>query len=481
MPAITPNTPPAGPLAGPLAASLAGPRDGLSRPERWRAMTTIAIAVAMSVLDTAIANIALPTIAADVHASPAASIWVVNAYQLAVTVSLLACAALGDIIGYKRVYWTGLLVFTLASGACALSTSLPMLVIARVIQGFGGAGIMSVNTALVRFIYPRDQLGRGIGFNAFIVAVASATGPSIAAAILSVASWHWLFAVNVPLGIVALWYGARVLPATPRSGNRFDLVGALLNAAALGLLMIAVDGLGRGENRVLAGIELVAAIGFGLVLINRARAMTAPLLPVDLFRRPIFALSVGTSICSFMAQTLAYVALPFLFEDVGHRSQIATGLLMTPWPAIVVVVAPIAGRLSDRSAPALLGAAGLGVMTVGMALLLTLPDGASWADIAWRMAVCGFGFGFFQSPNNRLLLGAAPPERSGGASGMLSTARLLGQTTGSGLVALSFGLGGAAGAGIGWGVRLSLGIGTAAAGMACVISLLRLGQMRSAR
>ena len=435
MPAITPNTPPAGPLAGPLAAPLAaplaGPRDGLSRPERWRAMTTIAIAVAMSVLDTAIANIALPTIAADVHASPAASIWVVNAYQLAVTVSLLACAALGDIIGYKRVYWTGLAVFTLASGACALSTSLPMLVIARVIQGFGGAGIMSVNTALVRFIYPRDQLGRGIGFNAFIVAVASATGPSIAAAILSVASWHWLFAVNVPLGIVALWYGARVLPATPRSGNRFDLVGALLNAAALGLLMIAVDGLGRGENRVLAGIELVAAIGFGLVLINRARAMTAPLLPVDLFRRPVFALSVGTSICSFMAQTLAYVALPFLFEDVGHRSQIATGLLMTPWPAIVVVVAPIAGRLSDRSAPA--------------------------------------------------LLGAAPPERSGGASGMLSTARLLGQTTGSGLVALSFGLGGAAGAGIGWGVRLSLGIGTAAAGMACVISLLRLGQMRSAR
>jgi len=458
-----------------------GPRDGLSRPERWRAMTTIAIAVAMSVLDTAIANIALPAIAADVHASPAASIWVVNAYQLAVTVSLLACAALGDIIGYKRIYWTGLLVFTLASGACALSTSLPMLVIARVVQGFGGAGIMSVNTALVRFIYPRDQLGRGIGFNAFIVAVSSATGPSIAAAILSVANWHWLFAVNVPLGIVALWYGARVLPATPRSGNRFDLAGALLNAAALGLLMIAVDGLGRGENRVLAGIELLAAIGFGLVLINRARAMTAPLLPVDLFRRPVFALSVGTSICSFMAQTLAYVALPFLFEDVGHRSQIATGLLMTPWPAIVVFVAPIAGRLSDRSAPALLGAAGLAVMTVGMALLLTLPAGANWLDIAWRMAVCGFGFGFFQSPNNRLLLGAAPPERSGGASGMLSTARLLGQTTGSGLVALSFGLGSAAGGGIGWGVRLSLGIGTAAAGLACVISLLRLGQMRSAR
>ncbi|MGH7043457.1 MAG: MFS transporter [Acetobacteraceae bacterium] len=455
--------------------------DGLPPAERWRAMTTISIAVAMSVLDSAIANIALPTIAQQLHATPAASIWVVNAYQLAVTVSLLACAALGDIIGYKRVYWAGLLVFTLSSGACALSDSLPMLVAARVVQGFGGAGVMSVNTALVRLIYPRDQLGRGIGFNAFIVAVASATGPSIAAAVLSVASWHWLFAINVPLGIVALWYGARVLPATPRSASRFDLLGALLNAASLGLLMIAVDELGRGESLWLSAAEIAGAVGFGLVLVHHARAMTAPLLPVDLFRRPVFSLSVGTSICSFMAQTLAYVALPFLFEDVGHRSQIATGLLMTPWPAIVVIVAPIAGRLSDRSAPALLGAMGLGVMTVGMVLLLTLPVDAGWVDISWRMAVCGFGFGFFQSPNNRLLLGSAPPERSGGASGMLSTARLLGQTIGSALVALTFGLSGAAGGGMAGGVRLALAVGAVAAGVATVISVLRLGQMWTAR
>ena len=469
-PAPTPNAAPASP----------GRPDGLPPAERWRAMTTIAIAVAMSVLDSAIANIALPTIARELHATPAASIWVVNAYQLAVTVSLLAFASLGDIIGYKRIYWTGLLVFTAASGACALSGSLTVLVAARIVQGFGGAGVMSVNTALVRFIYPRDQLGRGVGFNAFIVAVASATGPSIAAAVLSVGSWHWLFAVNVPLGVVALWYGARVLPATPRSGNRFDLAGAALNAASLGLLMIAVDDLGRGENPWLAVTEITAAIVFGLVLINRARAMTAPLLPVDLFRRPMFALSVGTSICSFMAQALAYVALPFLFEDVGHRSQIATGLLMTPWPAIVVIVAPIAGRLSDRSAPALLGAAGLGVMTLGMVLLLAMPVGAGWLDVAWRMAVCGFGFGFFQSPNNRLLLGSAPPERSGGASGMLSTARLLGQTAGSALVALAFGLAGPGATGVAEGVRLALAVGAVAAGLATLISLLRLGQMRPA-
>ncbi|HEY6431977.1 MAG TPA: MFS transporter, partial [Acetobacteraceae bacterium] len=315
--------------------------DGLPPPERRRALATMAIAVSMSVLDSAIANIALPTIAHELHATPAGSIWVVNAYQLAVTVSLLPLASLGDILGYRRVYWAGLAVFTAASLGCAMSHSLPMLVIARVIQGLGGAGIMSVNTALIRFIFPRAMLGRAVGYNAFIVATSSATGPTVAAAILSVASWHWLFAVNVPLGIIALWFAARALPATPRSGHRFDGLGAVLNAITLGLLMIAVDELGRGQALLWSGAELALAALIGAAFINRERAMTAPMLPVDLFRRPVFALSVATSICSFTAQTLAYVSLPFLFEDVGHRSQIMTGLLITPWPAIVVFVAPV--------------------------------------------------------------------------------------------------------------------------------------------
>ncbi|MEO9189392.1 MAG: MFS transporter [Acetobacteraceae bacterium] len=192
-------------------------------------------------------------------------------------------------------------------------------------------------------------------------------------------------------------------------------------------------------------------------------------------------MSVGTSICSYTAQGTAFVALPFLFEDVGHLSQITTGLLMTPWPAIVVIIAPIAGRLSDRSSPTLLGAMGLAVMTVGMALLLTMPADAGWANVAWRMTVCGFGFGFFQSPNNRLLIGSAPAERSGAASGMMSTARLLGQTTGSAIVALMFGIGAATGSGIAGGVRLSLFAGMIAAGGATLISFVRVGHRAEAR
>ncbi|HET6183445.1 MAG TPA: MFS transporter [Acetobacteraceae bacterium] len=456
------------------------PADGLPGPERFRAMITLGIAVAMSVLDSAIANIALPTIAQELHADPATSIWVVNAYQLAVTASLLPLASLGDIVGYRRVYWWGLLVFTVASAGCAAAQSLPVLVVARVLQGFGGAGIMSVNTALVRFVFPRVMLGRGIGTIAFVVATSAATGPTVAAAILSVASWHWLFAVNILPGILALYLAARVLPDTPRGRHRFDLLGAALNAVTLGLLLVAVDEFGRGESMLWAGGELALSLLLGFVFVLRERARTAPILPLDLFRRPVFALSVLTSICSYTAQGTVYVSLPFLFEDVGHLSQIATGLLMTPWPAIVVLIAPIAGRLSDRSAPALLGAMGLAVMTVGLALLLTMPADPGWSAVAWRMAVGGFGFGFFQSPNNRLLIGAAPPERSGGASGMLSTARLLGQTIGSALVALCFGIGAAAGGGIASGVRLSLLAGVIAAGGAMAVSFLRLGQMREA-
>jgi len=437
---------------------------------RLRAMAAVAIAIAMAVLDSAIANIALPTIARDMASTPAATIWVVNAYQFAVTVSLLPLAFLGDVFSYKRIYMVGLAVFTVASLGCALSPNLPVLVVARVVQGFGGAGIMGVNTALIRFIFPRAQLGRGLGFNALIVATFSALGPSIAAGILSITSWHWLFAINVPLGGIALWLASRVLPVTPRAKHRFDVLSALLNAATFGLLITAVDGLGRSRGVIEIG-ELAAALIVGTIFISRQFTLTVPLLPVDLFRRPVFALSVVTSICSFIAQTIAYVALPFYFQNVSGQSQVETGLLMTPWPAIVVIVAPIAGRLSDRYPAGLLGSAGLGLMTAGLVCLLLMPSHASYTDIAWRMAISGLGFGFFQSPNNRLLVGSAPRERSGAGSGMLSTARLTGQTIGSALVALTFGL---AGTDIAHGTHLALGLAVLAAATGMIVSSLRL-------
>jgi MFS family permease len=223
--------------SGQARATAADSLDGLPLPQRYWAMLTIAVAVSMTVLDAVIANVALPTIARDVGASPAASIWVVNAYQLALVISLLPLSSLGDIVGYRKVYQSGFAVFTIASLCCALSHSLISLGIARFIQGLGAAGIVSVNTALIRTIFPSKILGRGLGINAMVVAVSAAIGPTFAAGILSLASWPWLFAVNVPVGILGLGISLRTLPRSGGSGHRFDLKSALLSGLTFGLLM----------------------------------------------------------------------------------------------------------------------------------------------------------------------------------------------------------------------------------------------------
>ena len=414
--------------------------DGVPTPQRYWAILAIALGLTLAVLDGAIANVALPTIARDLDASPASSIWVVNAYQLAVTVSLLPLASLGDIFGYRRVYQWGLVVFTIASLGCALSDSLLTLTIARIVQGFGAAGIMSVNGALVRFIYPRRWLGRGVGLNATIGSIASAIGPTVAAGILSVGPWPWLFAVNVPLGALAIPIALRALPFTPSSGVRFDAWSAAWSALTFGLLITAIAGLGHGEGASFAGAELCGAMVFGFVLVTRQLAQRSPMLPVDLLRIPLFALSVATSICSFVAQSMALVSLPFLFENTLGRSQVDTGLLLTPWPLAVAVIAPFTGRLSDRYPAGLLGGFGLAVMGSGLALLGLLPAHPTATDIVWRMLICGIGFGFFNTPNNRAIITSAPPTRAGAASGMQATSRLLGQSMGAATVALMFGL-----------------------------------------
>ena len=412
--------------------------DGLPIPQRYWAIVAIGLGVSLAVIDSAIANVALPTIARDLHTNPALSIWVVNGYQLSITISLLPLSSLGDIMGYRRIYLSGLILFTLASLACAFSTSLPELAAARVIQGFGAAGIMSVNTALLRYIYPHSMLGRGIGINAVVVSIASVVGPTIASAILAAANWPWLFAVNVPIGIAAVAVGWFYLPRNPASPHKFDFLSAVLSAISFGLLIGSVDALGHGEGFPLFLLEVIVTLAIGYWLVQRQLSLPLPLLPIDLLKIPIFTLSVCTSISSFAAQMLALVSLPFLFQTELHYSAVQTGLLITPWPIAIGIAAPIAGHLSDRYSAAVLGGIGLFVFALGLLSLAFLPDAPNYFDIAWRMVLCGTGFGLFQSPNNRAMLSAAPKSRSGGASGMLGTARLLGQTTGAALVALLF-------------------------------------------
>lgn len=440
--------------------------DGLPTPRRYWAVLTIWFGIALAVLDGAIANVALPTIGRELNASAGASIWIINAYQLAITVALLPLASLGDKIGYRRVYIVGLVVFTIGSGACALSSSLPQLVAARVLQGLGGAAIMSINPALVRMTYPQRLLGRGIGMNAVVVSASSVVGPTIASAILAVAPWQWLFAVNVPIGALAIGIAMRALPRTNGSGARLDFISAGLNALAFGGLILGVESMSR--EGLGSGLPIFALGAFAAaLLVRRQLPLKAPLLPIDLMRIPIFRLSILTSIISFAAQMLAFVALPFFLQGQG-RSAVETGVLMTPWPLAVCVAAPIAGRLADRVSSGLLGGVGLGVFAVGLGLLAALPANASDLDIAWRMVVCGLGFGLFQSPNNRTIVSTAPRERSGAAGGMLATGRLLGQTAGAVILAALFH------AALGQPTRAALAAAAVMAAVAAGVSLLRL-------
>ena len=451
--------------------SLTSHPDGLPTPQRYWSMATIGLGIFMAVLDSAVANIALPTIARVLHATPAESVWVVNAYQLTIVVSLLPLASLGERVGYRRVFQVGLLIFTVGSLACALSYSLTALILARILQGIGAAGLMAVNGALVRFTYPQASLGRGVGLNALIVSISAAIGPTIAAAILAVGTWEWLFAVNVPIGVVTLVMATRALPPSDLSGRSFDWISSALNALVFGLFFVGIDAFTRGHGAgVLAAVELVVAAIAGGALIRREMRSENPLIPIDLLKIPIFALSVAASICSFTAYMLAFLALPFYFETALHRDQVETGLLMTPWPVALGLAAPFAGWLSDRLPAAVLGSAGLAVLAAGLLLLATMPLHASTADIVWRMALCGLGFGFFQAPNNRTMLSAAPRKRAGAAGGMLATARLLGLTGGATVAAVVFRLMPRNAE------TIDLVIGIACAAGAAVASLLRLGK-----
>ena len=421
-----------------VAASGQGETDGLPARQRNWVMACVMLGIVLAGLDSAIANIALPTIARDLHASESSVIWVVNCYQLAVAVSLLPAATLGEILGVKRVYGLGLILFTAASLGCALSPTLGALIAARVVQGFGGACMAGLAPALVRQAYPRAILARGFAVVALGVAISAAIGPTIASLILAVADWPWLFLVNVPIGLIGIPIYYRVAPPGHPRPRRFDIAGALLSAVALGLLVVGVDTL--GVQRGAAAAEIVAGFaGFALLVVQQRRT-SLPLLPLDLLRIPLFSLSILTSMCSYAAQILAYLSLPFLFQTQMHQTQVATGLLMTPWPLLVAFAAPVAGRMMARYPAGILGSAGLGVLAVGLVLLALMPAEAGYWDIVWRMGLCGIGFGFYQTPNNTTLMTAGPASRSGAAGGMIGVARTMGWSFGSALVAVLFAL-----------------------------------------
>lgn len=417
------------------ASSAAAAPDGLPAPRRYWAAATILISLSLAVLDASIVNVALPSIAVDLDAPPSRAVWVSNAYSVSIVMLLLPMSAIAERVGFRRMYAFGVVMFTLASLGCALAGSLWELSLARVVQGIGAATLMCMFGGMVRNIYPAHMLGRGISFNSITVAVMSVVGPTIGSLILTVAPWRWIFAVNLPIGI-AIMFGLRFLPEVPRNRAPMDWISALLVMPTLGVFILGIDYLGHD---LLGGIGLVAiSIAAGLLLLRRARGQEAPLVPVDLLRIRTIAFAVAASASTFAAQMAAYVSLPFYFQQVLGKPHLEVGILMAAWPAGTVLVAPIAGRLSDRYSAANLSGAGAAAMVVGLVWLAMLPLQSPNAWIMAGMFVVGLGFGLFQTPNNRALLSSAPLRRSGAAGGLQATTRVFGQSFGTAMVAVAF-------------------------------------------
>jgi MFS transporter, DHA2 family, multidrug resistance protein len=439
----------------------------------------------MAVLDGTIANTALPTIARDLGAAPAESIWVVNGFQLAVTASLLAFAALGQLRGPSRVYRAGVIAFVAGSLACALARTLPMLIAARVFQGLGASVIMAISPAILRDIFPRAQLGRALGLNAFVVATSSAAGPALGGLILAVLPWPWLFALNVPLGVVSVAMN-RALPRNERNHGWLDMPSVVTSALGFALTVWGLAGFARAEPWWTIVLRLAVGIVSGVWFVRRQFTLAQPMIALDLFRIPAFSFATTTSFATFTAQGLAYIALPFVFQLALDRTPLESGLLLTSWPLAIAVVAPLAGFLADRVAVGILATTGLAVLTLGLAAYATMPAHPTGLDIVLRGIVCGLGFGFFQSPNNRELIGSAPREKSSSASGILAAVRVSGQTVGTALVAIVFGVYGASAAGgaaphdaVARAAPAVLWLACASAGIATVASGLRLRGTRA--
>jgi DHA2 family multidrug resistance protein-like MFS transporter len=409
--------------------------DGLPVPHRYFAILAVSCGTAVAVIDSSIPTVALPTLARDLHVEASAAVLVVTVYQLILVMTLLPFSALGHRIGLRRLYQYGQLTFAAASMLFFFAKSLPFLLVARAIQALGAAAALSVSSALIRSIYPSRQLGRGMGVNSIVVASGGALAPTLGGLILSIAAWPWVFAAAAPLALLSLWIGRNALPDPPPSDEPYDVLAALLCALTFGLVISGLDSAVHGDSPVVSLAIIGAGAVIGFIFVRRELAVEAPILPVDLLATRVLALSVIGALTAFAASMTLILSMPFRLQQNFGFSPGEVGAMISPWPLGMMVMAPLAGMLSDRVPAGLLGGIGMAIATLALLLIAYLPADAAHFDIVWRMALSGIGFGLFLAPNARLIVGSAPIERAASAGGLISTTRLTGQTLGATVVA----------------------------------------------
>ncbi|GAC1568369.1 MAG: MFS transporter [Ktedonobacteraceae bacterium] len=429
------------------AVKVAAGEEKKIQPNKWVVFSILAIGVFMATLDSSIVNISLPTIAHFFGVPLNGAVeWVIIAYLVVTAGVLLTVGRLADMIGRKPIWVAGLIIFTGGSAICGASISLGMLIAARALQGLGGAFIMAISPAMLTSAFPANERGRALGLNAVIVALGVSVGPTLGGVITQSFTWRWIFYVNVPLGIIGTIASLRLLRENVKRGQgRFDPAGAI--SLAIGLVALTL-GLSFGQewgwnSPLLISTLVVSVLGFIALAIVELR-VSDPIIDFVLLRSRVFLSANISLILSFLALFAVSFMLPFYLEELRGYSTLQAGLLLTPLPLTIAVIAPFSGTLADRVGTRWLASAGLAIACIGLVFISQLNAHSSTFDIIWRLVFTGSGQALFQSPNNSALMGAAPRSHQGSASGFLATGRVVGQSVSVALAGAIFtSLGGA--------------------------------------
>ena len=400
---------------------------------RWIVLALSAAASFMTMLDGSIVNVGLPSIARTFHVGiSGATEWIIIGYLVVIAAVLLTFGRLADMIGRKPIFLTGLVVFILGSALSGLAPSLLLLILARLFQGIGGALIFSVNVAMITSTFPSNERGLALGLNAVVVSLGVAAGPTIGGIITQYLTWRWIFYVNVPicmLVLLAAVYFYRENRSQREQHERFDPIGATVLAIGLAGLTL---GLSFGQEWGWLSAGTLAALGVSIVMLSVGVYVEAhvehPILNLGLISNRVFAFANISFMLCMMALFAPGFLLPFYFEELRGYSTIQTGLMLTPLPLMLAVVAPLSGSLADRLGSRWLSPVGLAIICFGLFLLSQINAQSSPWDIIWRLAVTGIGQGLFMSPNTRTMMGAASRQAQGEASGLLATGRVIGQS-----------------------------------------------------